>query len=197
MLIANIFGVFVFLYIYWKRLKEDYSSERIFNSALVLLLGALTGILITNYFFKDYWFWITILTISLSQTFVVLKLKLKFFECLDALIVSLLPWLSLFFLSKSILTSSLSSFLVFWVSLTSIFLFFLLDNFYRAFSWYKSGRVGFSGLATLGIFFIVRLISSMFFSNIVSFAPKFENVFSGTIAFLSFLLLFNLSRQDG
>ncbi|HCR35615.1 hypothetical protein A2130_00820 [Candidatus Woesebacteria bacterium GWC2_33_12] len=188
MVIANILGFFLFFYLYWKKLKDDYSSEKIFNSGFVLVLGILLGTLFSKYLFVAYWFWITLLTIAIAQLIVIFRFKLKLFESLDALIVSILPWLSLFYLTDSIMRSNLSSFLIFWVSLTSIFIFFLFDNFYRTFTWYKSGRVGFSGLATLGIFFIIKL----FFS-----AQKFEYLFSGTIAFISFLLLFKLSKRDG
>jgi len=35
MVIANILGFFLFFYLYWKKLKDDYSSEKIFNSLLL------------------------------------------------------------------------------------------------------------------------------------------------------------------
>lgn len=197
MLIANVIGQFLFLYLYWKRLKEDYSIEKVFNSGFVLLIGILLAFLVSNLFLHNYWFWIFFLFLAISETILVLKLKLKFFESLEALVVSILPWLSIFYLSNSIVQKSLSSFLLFWMSLICIFLFFLFDNFYRTITWYKSGRVGFSGLAILGIFFLIRLIVSIFFNDLISFAPNFESFLSGTVAFVSFLLLFNLSIKNG
>ncbi|KKP48018.1 MAG: hypothetical protein UR39_C0002G0121 [Candidatus Woesebacteria bacterium GW2011_GWA1_33_30] len=188
MLIANILGIFVFFYLYWKRLKEDYSSERIFNAGFIIIIGACLGLIVAKYNFPSFWLWIIILSFLISEGIIVIKLKLKFFESLDALVISILPWLSFFYLTDSVVNTSLASFLIFWVSLTCIFMFFLFDHFYRTFTWYKSGRVGFSGLATLGIFFLIKILFPSLFV---------EKIISGTIAFISFLLLFNLSRQDG
>jgi len=194
--IANILGVFLFLYLYWKRLKEDYSAEKIFNSGFIVLSGIFLGMAISKIFPNVYWFWIIILNIVIVEVINFFKLKIKFFESLDALVISLLPWLSLYYLSTSISTSNLLSFLAFWVCLLLIFLFFLFNNFYRTFSWYKSGRVGFSGVVVLGVFFGIRFISSIFISNVVSFAGTLEPFISGTFFVCTFLLLFRLSRIE-
>lgn len=188
MLIANIVGSILFLYLYWKRLRDDYTSEKIFNSGFILIIGIVLSFLVSKFFLPNYWFWIVFITVFIIEAFIVLKFKFKLFESLDALIVSVLPWLSLFYLSESIVKRSLFPFLIFWISLICLFLFFFFDNYYRTFAWYKSGRVGFSGLMTLGIFFLIRTIA---------FTPNLERIFSGTVVFISFLLLFNLSRKDG
>ena len=187
MLIANLIGVFFFLYFYWRRLKEDYQTEKIFNAGFILIIGVCVGIVLATYLLPNNWFWIIATSLFVAQLIVVYKLKLKPYESFEALIISSLPWLALCFLANSIQLSSLTDFLRFWLSLTSIFLFFLFDNFYRTFFWYKSGRIGFSGLATLGIFFLVNLLFP---------ASYWDKIFSGTVVFLSFLLLYNLSKQD-
>jgi len=194
--IANILGIFFFLYLYWKRLKEDYPAEKIFNSGFLILLGIFLGMAISKIFPNVYWFWIIIFMILIFEAINVYKLKIKFFESFDALVISLLPWLSFFYLSLSIKTSNLLSFLAFWISLLLIFLFFLFNNFYRTFNWYKSGKVGFSGVAVIGIFFGIRCISSIFISNLVSFAGTLEPFISGTFFVCTFLLLFRLSRIE-
>ena len=71
MVIANILGFFLFFYLYWKKLKDDYSSEKIFNSGFVLVLGILLGTLFSKYLFVAYWFWITLLTIAIAQLIVI------------------------------------------------------------------------------------------------------------------------------
>ena len=192
--IANILGIFLFLYLYWKRLKEDYPVEKIFNSGFIILIGIFLSLVISKIFPNIYWFWIIIFITLIFEAVNVFKLKIKFFESLDALVISLLPWLSLFYLSHSIENSNLFSFLAFWIGLLLIFLFFLINNFYRTFNWYKSGKVGFSGIAVIGIFFGIRGISSIFVDNLVSFAGVYERFISGTFFVCTFLLLFRLSR---
>ena len=196
MFISSLVGILILLFLLWKRLKEDYSYEKIFNLGILILIGLLIGFLVSKKFLPSYWFFIEIIGILIGFTVGIIKLKLSFFESFEALVIGLLPWLTLFFLSDSIKNSNLSSFLAFWVSLICIFVFFLVDSYYRGFSWYKSGRVGFSGLFIAGIFFLIRALISLFFPNVVSLSGAFEIYISGTLAFTFFLLLFNLSRSQ-
>lgn len=196
MLIANILGILVFLFLLWKRLKEDYSYEKIFNLAFMILLGLSLGFLISKKVLPEFWFFWEMIGIGTGFTLGVIKFKLKFFETFEATVISLLPILTFFFLSDSIKNSSLSSFLAFWLNLICVFVFFLVDTYYRSFSWYKSGRVGFSGVFVAGLFFLIRALISLFFPNVISLSGVFEIYISGTLAFILFLLLFNLSRSQ-
>lgn len=196
MIISNIFGILIFLFLIWKRLKEDYSFEKIFNFGALILIGLLVGFLVSKKILPSYWFFIELIGIAIGFTIGILKLKLKFYESFESVIIGLFPLLTLFFLTDSIKNSSLYSFLAFWLSLICIFLFFLVDSYYRSFSWYKSGRVGFSGLLIAGVFFLIRSLISLFFPNVISLSGAFEIYISGTVAFAFFLLLFNLSRSQ-
>ncbi|KKU09305.1 MAG: hypothetical protein UX13_C0044G0014, partial [Candidatus Woesebacteria bacterium GW2011_GWB1_45_5] len=42
-IVINLLGGMIFLFIFWKRLKEDYAHEIIFKSALYILSGILLG----------------------------------------------------------------------------------------------------------------------------------------------------------
>lgn len=195
MIIANIAGIFAFLFFVWKRLREDYHYEKIFSLAFYVLLGFLISFVVSLQFFKDYWFWIQFAGVALGFIIGVWRQKIKIFESLEPLVVGFLAWLSLFFLSDSITSSSVYSFAAFWVSLSCVFIFFFFDSYYRRFSWYKSGKVGFSGLATLGIFFLVRSLVALLNLPVISLVGIFDAVVSGAISFLAFLTLFNLSRK--
>lgn len=186
MLIANFFGILLFLFLFWKKLKEDYHYEKIFNLGLISILGLTIGHLIASSYFIDYRFWFQFLGLGLGFILGIYWQKIKFFESLDALIVSILPWFSLAYLSQAIQNSSLVSFVVFWAGLFLIFVYFYLDSQYRKFIWYKSGRVGFSGLTVVSIFFALRILIS---NSVV------ESYISGAVAFVFFLLLFNLSKN--
>ena len=49
MLIANIFGIFIFFFILWKILKDDYPYEKIFNLGFLIVFGFVLGFLISYY----------------------------------------------------------------------------------------------------------------------------------------------------
>lgn len=188
MLIANLLGIFVFLFSLWKRLKDDYHYEKVFNLAVFILIGLSLGFFTSLKIFNSYWFWLEIVGIALGFTFAIKSQKIKFIESFEGLVIGLLPWLGLYYLANAILTHNLISFLYFWLTAVSVFLFFFLDVQYKKFTWYKSGRVGFSGIVTLAIFFVLR--AGLFYVNI------FEVVLSLTTSLLLIILLYNLSRNN-
>jgi len=72
-------------------------------------------------------------------------------------------------------------------------LFYFLETKYKKISWYRSGRVGFSGLTTAAIFFLLRAAISPFYPNLLTFSGSFEYLFSGLVAFILFFLVYNLA----
>lgn len=193
MLITNLLGIILLFFLLWKRLKDDYHYEKIFNLGFIIFFGLATGYFVAKSFVPSYWFWTQIFFVTASFLIGVIKQKMKFFESLDALIIGLLPWLGLTYLSDAISKSSLSSFLAFWITLIFVFLFFFLNSQYRKFSWYKSGRVGFAGITVAALFFLARIALFLIYPQTMSFAGGLELYFSGTFAFSFFLLLYRLS----
>lgn len=194
-IILNIFGVIVFLFIFWRNLKEDYLPAQIFSTAFYILAGILLTQVAASQFFPSWWFWAAILGITAGFIVGKIRFKLKVLETLEATVSATLPWLFLIFLDDAVRNSSLSSFLATVVSLGLIFTYLFLDAHYRKFSWYKSGKVGFSALTTLGILFLIRAFIAIGFTNMVSFSGKSEAFLSGIIAITSFLAVFNLARK--
>lgn len=194
-ILINLAGVIIFLFIFWKKLREDYTSNQIFSTATLALIGVGLGFLISLKFFTSWWFWLEIILASLGFILGIIKYNLRPFELIEAAVISLAPWLSLIFLSDSVAKTSLSSFLAFFSLVCLITLHLFLDSHYKNFSWYASGRIGFSGLATLGIFFLLRASLAYFFPFVISFVGRFEVIISGVGAFISFLTLYNLSRR--
>jgi len=193
-IIFNLLGILVFLFIFWKRLKEDYPSSQIFTTGFYIIIGIFLAMTISAKMLKPWWFWLSFSTAISGLVLAVLKFKLKFFETFEAGVIATLPWLGLAFLSDSIQKSNLVSFVSFVVTTLLIVLFYFLDAHYKRFSWYKSGRVGFTGLTTLGLFFLLRAAVAPVIPNVLSFSGKYEAVISGILAFISFLLVFNLAR---
>lgn len=191
----NSTGALLFLFLFWKRLKEDHISNQIFSSAAFLLFAVFIAKIISNAFLPNWWFWITFGAVSVAFALGIIRYRLRIFETLEATVVSFLPWLSFFFLSDSIANSSISSLIASLAIFLLVIIFFLLDKHYKKFSWYKSGRVGFTGLTILGLFFIIRGSVALAFPDMLSFSGKHDVYLSAIVAFASFLVVFNLSRS--
>lgn len=194
-ILLNIIAIFVFLFLFWRRLREDYTSNQIFTTAIFVLLGIGLGILLSLEIGKNWFFWLSMLGVSLGFGLGVWIFKLRFYETLDSLIASLLPWLAVTFLSDSIVNLSLSSLVASAITFSMSFLYYYLDGHYKNLSWYRSGKVGFAGLATAGVFFLLRAALAIPFGFVLSFSGKFEALISALVAFIFFLLVFNLARQ--
>lgn len=194
-ILTGILGIVIFLFVFWKRLKEDYSSEIIFQVATAVLVGVGVGSTLSSLFFKDWLFWVNILGIFLAMLLMRIKYKLRFFESLEAVIMAFMPWLAIIFLKDSVMTSSVSSFLGFIAILIMIFFSYWLDVSYKSFRWYKSGRVGFAGLTISIVFFLTRTVLAILGVTMLSFVGNFEAVLSGIMALASLGLLIKLKNE--
>ncbi|MBI3397129.1 hypothetical protein HY045_01490 [Candidatus Woesebacteria bacterium] len=194
-LAVSLIGALIFLFLFWRRLKEDYSSNVLFTTGFFVIFGIAIGVLISLRFSPLWWFWLAGVGVVIGFFVGYLKFKFRTFEVLEALFVSTLPWLILIFLYDSISKSSLISLLFSILIVAVIALFYWLDASYKNFLWYKSGRVGFAGLMSMGVLFLIRATIASFLGNMLSFVGVFEVVISGISAFIAFLLLFNLSKQ--
>jgi len=193
--LIGILGVILFLFIFWKKLKEDYSSNIIFTTAFAILIGSSLGLTISRLFFPTWFFWFAFLGSILGMFLMITKFKFRFYETIEALILSTIPLISLMFFKDSIVNSSLNSFLAFVTSLILIFLSYWFDINYKSFSWYKSGRIGFTGISIAIIFFITRTLVAIFKVSMVSFVGQIEIVTSGLMVLVGIGLLVNLGRQ--
>ena len=173
------FGIIISLFIFWKRLREDYSGEIIFNSIFIVFISLFTAHLVSLRFFPVWFFWADFLAVLIGLSTSVYKNKIRFYESLEALVFSLTPLLSLSFLQDAVKNSSLFSFIAFTVILLLIFVFYYIDSHYKNFSWYLSGKIGLSGLSILFLFFLIRAIIATFFPSVLSFSGKFDPLISG------------------
>jgi hypothetical protein len=191
----NIIGFFISLYLFWKRLKEDYIANQIFSTAFFSVIGLIIFYLISSKFFSDWWFWATSAGAVVGLSIGVWKYKLKYFETFEAASLGYLIWLSLYFLNDAVTHSNLPSFIGFVTIVILVGLYHFFDNHYKSFIWYRSGKVGFSGLATSTLFFLLRTIVFIFSPHVLSFVPKFEIYLSALASFLFAFLTYNLSRE--
>lgn len=194
-LVVGLTGILIFLFVFWKRLKEDYSSEIIFKSAASVLLGILIGWAVSFKLYSSAFLWFEFLGVLGGVGFASYKYRVRFYETFESSIISILPWVSLFFLKDSVTTSSLNSFITFLAVLLFIFIFYYLDIHYKNFAWYKSGKIGFSGLATIMLIFAVRSTLALLRISVLSFLGGYEAYLSSVAVVVSLLLLINLGRQ--
>lgn len=193
---VGLIGVLIFLFIFWKRLKEDYSSEIIFKTAFMLLTVLAVFFVLGWQFSRGWLFFIEAVGIPVGVLIAVSRLRVRFFETLEAAIAGLMPWLSFFFLADSVTSKSLSSFSGFLALLILIFVFYYLDVHYKNFNWYKSGRIGFSGLTILALIFLTRSLVAIVGITVLSFVnQRSEAIISASIVFVCLLGLYNLGRQ--
>ena len=184
------------MFLFWKRLREDYPSNFIFTTAIFVIVGVLAGFFLSAKFFPLWWFWASFLGGSLGYGVGALKYKLRFFESFEALVLGLFPWLGGYFFLDSIVNSSIVSLGATFLVLGLLSLFALIDKHYKNFTWYRSGRIGLAGLTTLGTFLLLRAAIASFFPHVLSFAGKLEPLVSGVLAFFVFLATFNLARSE-
>ncbi len=186
MIIANSIGVFLFFFLLWKTLKDDYHYEKIFNLSFILLGCAIVLWLISGYVEESYRFIFIFFGSFIVFTFGLIKQKMNFYESFEGFVISFLAWYAVFTLQITISQSSLSSFLSFWMTLISIFIFYVSKTYYRSFSWYKSGKVGFAGIVSL-IFFILSKVPFYWGTNAIYLLIS--------ASLLLVLVLYNLSRK--
>jgi hypothetical protein len=192
----NVGGVFVFIFLFWRKLKEDYISAQIFSSAIIILLGISIAFLISKLYFPQAWFWMAFFGFIAGFLLSAKRSGLRIYEAFETALISVLPWLSFLFLIDSINNTSWYSLVGFLITLGAIFLYIFLNSKYKYFSWYKSGRIGFAGLTSIGVYFLTRGVIAFFFPFVLSFVGNYEPILSGVTAFAFFLMVFNLSRAD-
>lgn len=199
-----VIGVIGSLFLFWRELKEDYENNEIFSFGFIvsgfLIFGFLGGLFlktklqVTNIFNPaGLWFWTAFFAGVVGWAIAYFKFKLKFFETLEASAVGFLFFVFVSNIINSLQPVDIKAILFALFSGLLVLIFYMLDSRYKRFSWYKSGRVGFSGLAILGIFFLGRALVAIMDPSMVSFVGKIDAISDSIVSFLFFLALYNLS----
>lgn len=175
-------------------MKEDYIASQIFATASYVLVVGSLAITCAHFILPSWWFWFAVLGVTLGAYLGVKRFRLRFFELLEALVAGFLPVLLVFFIYWGITMSSFLSYQIAGFIFSLTILFYVLDAHYKKFTWYRSGRVGFSGLVILGVFFLARAIVAISDVSVITLVPSYEVFVSGVAAFSTFLALFILAR---
>jgi hypothetical protein len=192
---TSIIGVFLYLYFFWKRLKDDYIRNQIFTTAFygLVLLGA--GYFTSLYVFGNLRFWLSLTGTTLGFALGIFRYRLKILEVFEAAVLGLLSIFALILVGELIVTHNIIYLFSFIVLLLLIILFHLLDKYYKGFAWYKSGRIGFSGLTVSGVFFLIYTVVAITLSSMISFVGNKDFIISFLLSILSFSVVYKLARQ--
>lgn len=197
MIVGETIGLLGFLFLLWRRLKEDYPAQLIFSFASWIVIPTLIIHLVIKYIVRqpNYWFVADVGGLALGFAAGIAHHKLKFYETLEGVAVGGVFWLAVIFTFDGFGRQNLVSVIGALLLYLLVAGFFLLDKHYKNFGWYKSGKIGFSGLAVLGFFFLVRALAFFVPSDVLSLTGRLDAIASGAAAFAFFLLLYNLSVQ--
>jgi hypothetical protein len=193
--LVGLVGVFIYLFIFWRKLKEDYVSNQIFTTGILSILFGLLAYFISARFLPMWWFWLTLIGFTGGLSLGIIKYHMRGYETAEAAGVAILPFYFLIFITDSIINQSIYSFLYAMTVVMAGVIYLILNSKYKEFSWYASGRVGFAGLTAIGVFFLMRGIIAFIFPDMISFVGKIDALISGMVAFVVFLSVFNLARE--
>src|SRR3989344_3763580 len=104
-LTVSILGIFVFLFLFWSKLKEDYIGNQIFTTSIYIIFFILISLILSNYFLIGFWFWFACLGVMFGYLLGLRKFHLHFYETFDALVIAFLPLVGLIFLTNSVINS--------------------------------------------------------------------------------------------
>ena len=187
-------GVLVYLFFLWKRLKDDYIRNQIFTTAFYGLAMLGIGYVASLYVLGNLRFWLSLAGSVLGFAFGIFRYRLKILEVFEAAVLGLLSIFSMVLLGELIVTRNVIYLFSFIVLLLLIILFHLLDKYYKGFAWYKSGRIGFSGLTVAGVFFSIYTVVAMTLSSMISFVGNKDFIISFVLSALCFSIVFKLAR---
>jgi len=195
--LAYLVAPFICLFLYWRSLRQDYSSDRIFESGFFMIILVLLFVFLGNQYLASglvksqiidpdgLWFWFGFLGLVASLFYTNMHKKFKFFEVLEAITPGLISWVSITLLAKGVWAGGIYFVLVMF--------YFVLSKNYKRIVWYKSGKIGFSALATLGVFFLIRSGLAIYDPSMLSLAGRMDGVLSAGLSFLSFFSIYNLA----
>lgn len=183
------------LFVFWRRLKDDYEGKLVFTGSIYVVLGAGVGYL-ASYLLPD-WRFLLELAGAFSGLVVGVKLfRFRFYETLEALVIAFLYFAFVIETGKALFALSLIDAYLAFTLLALIGLYHFFDKEYQNFSWYASGRAGFAGL-TVGALALAARVAGVFLLPDALFpGTAAEAIFTCILSFVLFLLVFNLSRSE-
>jgi hypothetical protein len=187
-------GVIVFMYVFWKRLREDYSADNIFSTAFYIMLLSIIFAFVTSFIIGNYWFYGGVFGAFTGIVAGYFVFKYRIYEVMEGVVIAFLYSLVILFLYDALIILNRYSLIFVGLCILLIVLFGYIDRRYKGYTWYKSGRVGFTGLTVLGLFFVVRSAIALSSFDMISFGGSADVYLSTLLSFMSLIAVVNLSR---
>ncbi len=194
-IIVLVLALIVSIFTFWKFLEDDYPDELIFTVIFTTIIFSGAGFIINLFFKTQFVFWISGFFLIFGFLFSYLRNKFPIYEFFEGLVRAAFFFFEVMLVYFMATKQSIVGLGVLVINSIVIFIYFLLSKNYKKFTWYKSGKIGFAGITAAGIFFVVRGIVAFFALDFVSFAGRIEPLLAGSVSFIFFLILYNLSRQ--
>jgi hypothetical protein len=193
-ILLNFIGILLGLFLFWRRLKEDYIENQIFSVAFLTILGFVFAYLVSRMFFLKWIFWLPFL-LSMGVLLVSgKKFGMRIFEVVDAAVIAYLSWFLFEGILYLIFLKNIQSLILTIINLILFLGFFLIDTQYKKIPWYRSGRTGFTGMFIMGLFFLIRAGVALVAPDMLIFLLEYDVFISGVVSFISFLMIFNLAK---
>lgn len=181
--LGNFLAFFVFAFVLWRKLKEDYPNDKIF----LLTLGLVGGMVISKWVFGSwplFSFWATLSLLVAIGFYLVKKLEFRLFEVIDAVAPAWFWFLIIGGLTRFLSTREIMALVEPVMAGVSLLGFTFFNARYRTFSWYPSGKIGFAGVGSLGIYFLLRSIFGVYTALTSSLSIGIFNGIIGLVLFL-------------
>lgn len=205
MIVGGALGGYLYLFILWRNLKEDYPSAQIFSIGIQTIIGVGLGALLAQFLSSSFqfrfleasqlWFWGAFVGYFLSFSVLVSRAKMRYWEVFQ---YGFLGAISAFFVLLLTLTptSGIRAVYPLVLIIVSFAVYALIQKNYRKFAWYRSGKVGLAGIVAAAVFFMGRSVIAALGLPMLSLAGSIDVVASGLIAFLLFFNAYNISQTS-
>lgn len=152
---------FLFSFSLWRALKLDYPNEAIFTFSFLVIFG---GVFVSFFstFFQDFSFYASVLGAVMAGLWAAKRFKFRIFDLIDGIFLAWFLFLtasSLELLFRARLESLYLLTVYFVPPVLGIISYIIFVKGYRSFPFYPSGKIGFAGLASAGIFFLARAVA--------------------------------------
>jgi len=203
--IIRVVGIIVFLYLFWRNLKDDYESPKVITLSWLTLLGFLVvgriGYGLIHFgVWKNFSEWISVwnvpgmsyigscLGLFLTSLIYVKKQGWKFFAFMEDSLSAFLVLIGFLLADELVRTKfELINLIYLGIVILAYFLYRFFKGRYRSFVWYKSGKKGFAFLVTTFLIFLGLIgVFLMFKDKIINV------VLASIISLLSLIGLFIL-----